>query len=74
MCGSANISASHCLDGLCTASLPSPCYEVNGNTIRVTVSGTNSLGEGPHSTAFIGKSCSQRAKLYHYTNLTFVRE
>ena len=54
VCGSANISSSSCVNGVCTSSLPSSCYDRNGN-ITVSVSATNVYGSGPNNSLVIGK-------------------
>ena len=54
-CSPTNVTASQCLNGVCTASLPSSCYQLNGN-ISASVSATNSLGEGESSNiSYIGE-------------------
>ena len=54
VCGSADISSSSCLNGVCISSLPSSCYNRNGN-ITVSVSAINVYGSGPNNSLVIGK-------------------
>ena len=52
-CGSANVAAFSCLNGTYTATLPPACYLSNG-TIKISVSASNKLGEGPTYTRSVG--------------------
>lgn len=55
ICGSENIKPSSCLYNVCTSSLPSSCYHLNGS-VKVSLTATNGIGEGPSSTMYIGKA------------------
>ena len=62
VCGYVNISSSSCLNGVCTSSLPSSCYNRNGN-ITVSVSAINVYGSGPNNSLVIGKRTLNFSKI-----------
>ena len=53
ICGSTIISAFSCKQGACVCSLPSLCYRLSG-AITISLSATNSLGDGPANSITIG--------------------
>ena len=53
ICGSDSISSSSCQQGVCTSSLPLSCYQ-NSGAVNVSISATNTLGNGLASSVSIG--------------------